>query len=355
MPANTFDIRHSIRIAGAFIAWVIGSGFATGQEMLRFYASFGLCGYGAVAVNLVGFLGMAYLLMRTGFEHKKERAFNHFQFFCGQNLGLVYTWLIIATLILLMPVLVAGAGATLYEYYCVPQPLGSAVMTALLLAAYLMGFERLIQVISSIGPVIIVFSLAIGCGAIAVDYGQFSRIGEYESALAPYQAAPNWFLSAVLHLSLNFFPPSMYFTRLGVFSASSKQELRAGAFLGAFVVILCIAVMTTAILLNGSAAAGLDVPVLYLAQKLHPLLGTAFSITLLLGIFSSSSVMMWSICSRVTRWGKKGNVAFAFAVALFTYVVSLFSFGRLVAVLYPAIGYAGLLFIASVVYKSFRK
>ena len=171
-----------------------------------------------------------------------------------------------------MPVLVAGAGATLYEYYRVPQPLGSAVMTGLLLAAYLMGFERLIQVISSIGPVIIVFSLAIGCGAIAVDYGQFSRIGEYESALAPYQAAPNWFLSAVLHLSLNFFPPSMYFTRLGV-SASSKQELRAGAFLGAFVVILCIAVMTTAILLNGSAAAGLDIPVLYLAQKLHPLSG----------------------------------------------------------------------------------
>jgi len=59
-------------------------------------------------------------------------------------------------------------------------------MTALLLAAYLMGFERLIQVISSIGPVIIVFSLSIGCGAIAVDYGQFSHIGEYESALAPY-------------------------------------------------------------------------------------------------------------------------------------------------------------------------
>lgn len=55
MPASTFDIRNSIRIAGAFIAWVIGSGFATGQEMLRFYASFGLYGYGAVAVNLVGF------------------------------------------------------------------------------------------------------------------------------------------------------------------------------------------------------------------------------------------------------------------------------------------------------------
>lgn len=239
MPASTFDIRNSIRIAGAFIAWVIGSGFATGQEMLRFYASFGLYGYGAVAVNLVGFLGMAYLLMRTGFEHKKEPGFNHFPFFCGQRLGLVYTWLIIATLILLMPVLVAGAGATLYEYYRVPQPLGSAVMT-------------------------------------------------------------------------------------------------------------------TAILLNGNAAAGLDIPVLYLAQKLHPLLGAAFSITLLLGIFSSSSVMMWSICSRVTCWGKQGNVAFAVAVALFTYVVSLFSFGRLVAVLYPAIGYAGLLFIACVVYKNFK-
>lgn len=353
MSANICSIRNSIRIAGAFIAWVIGSGFATGQEMLRFYASFGLYSYGAIAVNLIGFLGMAYLLMRTGFDHKKEIGFNHFQFFCGKRLGLVYTWLIIATLILLMPVLVAGAGATLYEYYRIPQPLGSAVMTSLLLAAYLMGFERLIQIISSIGPVIIIFSLAIGCGAIASDYGQFSRIEEYESSLIPYQAAPNWFLSAILHLSLNFFPPSMYFTRLGS-AASSKKELQAGAFMGAFVIILCIAVMSTAILLNGSAA-GLDIPVLYLAQTLHPLLGTVFSIMLILGIFSSSSVMMWSICSRVTCWGKKGNIAFAFAVALFTYVVSLFSFGRLVAALYPAIGYIGLFFIISVLYKNLKK
>ena len=80
MPASTLNIRNSIRIAGSFIAWVIGSGFATGQEMLRFYARFGLYGYGAVAVNLVGFLGMAYLLMRTGFEHKKNRALITFNF-----------------------------------------------------------------------------------------------------------------------------------------------------------------------------------------------------------------------------------------------------------------------------------
>ena len=46
MPASTFDIRNSIRIAGAFIAWVIGSGFATGQEMLRFYAASAFMGTG---------------------------------------------------------------------------------------------------------------------------------------------------------------------------------------------------------------------------------------------------------------------------------------------------------------------
>ena len=56
------SIRNVVTFAGAFIAWIIGSGFATGQEILQFFTSYGYYSYGVVLLNLLGFLflGQAY-------------------------------------------------------------------------------------------------------------------------------------------------------------------------------------------------------------------------------------------------------------------------------------------------------
>ena len=39
------SIRNVVTFAGAFIAWIIGSGFATGQEILQFFTSYGSVSY----------------------------------------------------------------------------------------------------------------------------------------------------------------------------------------------------------------------------------------------------------------------------------------------------------------------
>lgn len=40
-----------IKYTGAFVAWVIGSGFATGQEALQFFSSYGYLSYGVLLIN----------------------------------------------------------------------------------------------------------------------------------------------------------------------------------------------------------------------------------------------------------------------------------------------------------------
>ena len=114
---DKYSNKAVIKYTGAFIAWVIGSGFATGQEALQFFSSYGYLSYGVLLVNLIGFLFLGQVLLVTGFEHKTESSFNHFKYFCGEKIGTIYSWLIPITLILIMPVLISGAGATLSEYY----------------------------------------------------------------------------------------------------------------------------------------------------------------------------------------------------------------------------------------------
>ena len=347
------NIRNVIKIAGAYIAWVIGSGFATGQEVLRFFSSYGYMSYAVIGINLVGFILLGYLLMRTGFENKADAEFNHFQYFCGKKLGTCYSWLITITLLMLIPVLISGGGATLNEYYSIPKSVGSAVLAAAVLAVYLIGFEKMVNIISKLGPVIILFSLSVGFISLIKSIGNWNSIPEYAAKLEPFSAAPKWWLSGVLYLGLNFFPGSTYFTRIGI-AAKSKKDLTCGAICGGTVLMLSIIIMNTAILLNGNAIAGLDIPVLYLARMISAFLGAVFSVMLVLGIFSSCSVMMWTVCSNISSKTHK-NVLTAIAVVVFGYVVSLFSFGTLISTVYPLIGYIGLIYLGCVLWKGLFK
>ena len=46
-------VSDTLKIAGAICGYFIGGGFASGQELLQFFASYGLWGIGAVLVSLV--------------------------------------------------------------------------------------------------------------------------------------------------------------------------------------------------------------------------------------------------------------------------------------------------------------
>lgn len=344
------SLKTSFRIAGGVIAWVMGSGYATGQEVLQFYSAFGLKSFGVLAITMGTFMLFGYLLMRNGFRMEDEPEISHFERYCGPRLGRVYDRLLTVSLLALIPVLISGGGATLQEYYGVPKPLGSALMAAAALAAYLAGFEKLVNVTSKLGPAIIAFSLTVGAVSVIRGAGNFGRIPEFDSLFAPYRAAPTWWFSALLYTGLNFCTGSAYFTRLGG-TAECEREIRRGAILGGGALILSVAMMSSSILLYGDRTAGLDIPALFLARQIAPFFGAVFSVTLVLGIFSSCSLMMWTVCGKAAGGEGPRNRLVAAGVALGGYVLSLFPFVRLVGSVFPLIGYVGLPFLVMVLWK----
>jgi len=351
---ETTSISNVIRIGGAFIAWLIGSGFATGQEVLQFFSSFGLWSIGVVVLSLAGFIAIGSILLTTGYEQRGVKPFNHFKYFCGEKLGAFYSWLIPLTLIGMMTVLVSGAGATLAEAYGIHHAIGSALMAGLVLCAYLIGFERLVRVVASIGPAIILFALLVGTLTLVRGRVDFAEIARQAGSLSRSQAAPHWLISAGLYLSLNLLTGSAYFIQLGA-GAANRTEARRGALLGAAAFMGALAITNAAILLNAQSVSTVDIPMLLLAKRISAGLGGVFSLVLLGGMFSACSAMLWSVCSRFEWGGRRANQAFAAVVALLVFALSLFSFRSLLGVLYPLVGYSGLAFIAMVLYKGMQR
>lgn len=350
MDKTPLNKKAVFRCAGGFVAWVIGSGFATGQEVLQFFTSYGFASYGIILINLVGFLLVGNILLTVGHQHREIEDFQQFEYYCGKGLGVFYSWLIPITLLPVMSVLISGAGATLSEYYGLNHYIGAMIMAVAILVAYFIGFDRLVKVLSFVGPSIIAFCLFIGAITVINDFANFDQIRSFEPALAASQSSAHWILSAVLYVSYNFLCGSVYYTQLGKTTASLR-EARAGATIGALLLIAAITVINTAILLNGGETAALAIPNLYLAKKISWIFGAVFSIFLVMGIFSACSAMMWTVCSKFATGREKTDRIIAFAVAGGTFTLGLISFGELIGVIYPIIGYLGFVYIIGVLKK----
>ena len=347
------DLRAAFRLAGAFIAGLIGSGFATGQEVLQFFSSYGWKSFLALAVCLFGFLLVGHGILRAGQEHKNDPTFQCFLFFCKKPLGTFYLILTPIILLIFLSVMIAGAGSTIYEFFGVRRFIGSAAIAAVALISYLIGFEKLVRIVSAIGPVMIVFLLVVGIVTIIRGSSDVDAAVQYFPVLAQSQPSRWWLISGICYISMNFMANTQYYTQLGI-SAPGRREAGIAAVVGAIALILCITITSSAILISAQNAAQFDVPILFMARSISPVVGLLFCFFLVLGMFSTCSTTMWTVCHHLAGRNEGRSKRIAVLVAAGTYGISFVPFSKLVAVLYPIIGYVSIPFIFCVIFYEIK-
>ena len=340
-----------IKIAGAYVAWVMGSGFASGQEILQFFTSFGFSSVILIAMNLAGFLLIGPMILQAGFENGDE---SHFRYFCGRRLGMFYDWFLPVSMFAGMVILISGAGATLQEYYGLNHYVGALIMAAAALTAYIAGFQRFIKVVSFIGPAIIAFVVVIGVVTLLRDWSGLAFVNDYPQEMEAKQPVPFAWLSGLLYISYNLCGGSKYYSALGR-SANTAREAFWGAIIGTIALMAAILLMNGAMLTDIGQTAVQDVPTLYLTKKISYSLGAVFSIILIMGIFSSCSAMLWTVSEKFVEQGTAKSRIFAACVCVAAFLLGLLPFAALVGKIYTVLGYIGLLFAGCVIYKRIRR
>jgi uncharacterized membrane protein YkvI len=78
-----------LKVSGAFSAFLIGSGFATGREILQFFASEGL---GGAVLFLVVCTYVTASLLLAGQAHGFSNLEEGFRYYTEPPVGTLYTW-----------------------------------------------------------------------------------------------------------------------------------------------------------------------------------------------------------------------------------------------------------------------
>src|SRR5690606_20365365 len=192
---------RSLKIGSAFIGIIVGAGFASGQEILQYFTSFGIPGIFAaiLATALFAYMGMS--LTRIGSRLQTTSHKDALYKIGGRVGGLIMDIIIILTLFGVGVVMIAGAGSIFSQQFDLPAAYGNTLMALLVMGTIMLNIQKVVAIIGSITPFLVVTIIGLAVYSLLTMDSSFAELEPI--AKAQESALSNWFFSAVNYVSFN--------------------------------------------------------------------------------------------------------------------------------------------------------
>src|SRR5699024_1499044 len=340
-----------LKIGSAFIGIIVGAGLASGQEVLQYFTSFGHLGTFAAIVSTILFAYVGMTLVKLGSRMRTTSHKDAIYKIRGRYLGVIVDYVIIFTLFGVGVVMVAGAGSTLHQQFGLAPFIGSLLMTVLVIGTVMLNVKKVIAIIGSITPFLVLSVIIIGVYSLFtmdLSFAELEPIAKQQESTLPH-----WFISAVNYVSFN--------TAVGaamalVMGGTEKNEKTAtiGGFVGGLGLGVIIILSHLAIFSIVDVAASFDMPMMKIIDDISPAFAVTVYLVLFGMIFNTAVSMFYAFVARFLEMNtKKANLAIIIT-GIVGFVASFVGFTDLVAFFYPLIGYLGLFLIGALVYAPFK-
>ncbi|WKA49289.1 hypothetical protein QWY22_10245 [Planococcus liqunii] len=347
-------MRQSFQIGGAFIGVIVGAGFASGQEVLQFFTSFGVYGIigSFLAMALFAFLGMNLTQLGSELQTKShQHAIRHI---CGKYLGPVVDVAITFFLFGVTVVMFSGSGAIFEQQFGILGSVGNVLMAVLTIATVMLSVNKVISLISAFTPVLLLVVIIITVYSLFNFDMTSAELAAATASAANSQAAPHWLLGAALYVSYNLAAGAAMMTVMGGTVKDAKIAARGGIIGGVGLGIL-ILLINVSMLTQLKEIAAVPMPMLVLANNISPLIGGLMSIILLGMIYNTAVGMLYAFTARIVKPDSKKFKVSVGAFGAVAFASSFVGFVTLVGTVYPVMGYLGFTLIAAIVIAWVRK
>lgn len=342
-------------LVGAILAFSIGSGYSTGQEVVQFITSYGYQGILVGLVFLVIFGYSNYAYAKAGHIGKFEKGADVYRYFCGNVIGTVYDVFSVVFCYMSFIVMIGGAAATLQQQYGVPTYIGGLIITILAATTVMMGLNSLVNIIGKIGPVIVIICTVIGIYALIHDAGNIpvavQKINSGE--IKVMQASSNWLLAGGSYAGFCMLWFGGFMAKIG--AENKQKEVTIAVIIAAILNTLAIIVSGFALTANVELVNNAQIPNLVLVNKLIPVFAPIFAIVIFLAIYTTSVPLLWTATSRFAKEKSKKFYTIIFVLAPIAYLVALnVPFNKLLNVVYVINGYAGIVLLGFIIFKNVK-
>lgn len=366
---NKVNWGRVLILAGAVIAFTIGSGFATGQEIVQYFTAYGVKGILTVLLFAVCFIYYNYNFAKAGAEERFERGNDVYKFYCGKYVGTFMDYYSTVFCYMSFFVMVGGAASTLSQQYGLPTWIGGTVLAILAVLTVVGGLNSLVDKIGLVGPAIVVLCIGIGLVTLIRDAGNVGagleviNTGAFANAGGETikNAGPNWVISSLSYAGFVLLWFASFTAALG--ANNKKKDVEYGIYGGTVAVCVAIILIMLAQIANINTPGisnqsifvwNADIPNLILAERIWKPFASIFAVVVFAGIYTTAVPLLYNPCARFAKEGTSQFKILTIVLGAVGLVVGLFlPFRVLVNIIYVLNGYVGAVLILFMLWKNF--
>ncbi|WP_206215067.1 hypothetical protein [Adlercreutzia sp. ZJ138] len=358
MGKGKVSLAAIIGFCGACIAFYIGAGFATMQEVMQYDASYGSLFFVVVIVAMGIYLYTNLSFATNGNRLKLERGGDIYGHYCGKYIGKFYDYFAAIFCYVCFFVMCGAANSTAQQQWGLPNGVGAIILTVAVVATVVFGLDGIVNALGKIGPVIVVMIFALAIISLgnnienlpenmaAVDAGEYSDVISQVGGGNPIASGASYAGFVILWFA----------TFLAEMGAKNRlREVNIGMILStvfiAAATILCVLALIADIP-NTSVA---DIPALVMANKINPVFGTIYAFIVFCGIYTTSVPLLWTGIGRIAKEGTAMYRLFVIIGGCLGCAVACFlPYQGLVNILYGLNGYVGFALVAFMIIHDVR-
>lgn len=314
-------------LTATLVGTVVGAGFISGAELVRFFPSEGFLPYVAIAAGL---FALCFLLLFSagrkygGYEGMLAGVFG--------RIAPLFRAVVLASSLVMCSSMLAGITATVREGFGLREVFPFFALAALVLLYFVSyrGVKGIFAVNLALVPLILVFVAVYAL-----------RVPSYAGIPYAEKDAFSSLSAVILYTALNTFLAAPV-----VCDAGAKGKGNAGCLLSAALIGFCIAAVLANITAEGAGALSAEMPFLYVVGR-SAAPGRIFSAVCLCGILTTLFSSYYPLHGCVN--GKKRAPLWRALLCLAAFALSAMGLKQIVGFIYPLVGGAGaafLLFIA---------
>ena len=379
--SNLKSIKAMLLTAGALVSFNVGAGFASGNELLQFFGSWGNGTVVAVIAAFITTIIYCLCLFYIGQSVSFEKTIDTYQFFAGKILGRFFQIFVLILTFATAMLMFSGAGSLLWQEFGVPQWVGAVILGVIAVVVVLGGLKTVQSVLGCAGIVILAFVLVFGIISLVnpgSSMDQASGVTEMVKEGKIYQA--NMFnlfpfslidslsnlnspvLEGILYGTLCITTGFPFYLSLGQKSEKNSEAI-GSAILAAVAFMACVSLVLVLVMMNFDAVINPETdemfpfPAVAAVGKLWPVGSWTYVIIIFIGIFTTYTGFLWSINHIMfdRNEDSKGSHIFVVIITIFGICLgSVIPFSQLVNILQPLSGVVGVLMIITIIVKTLK-
>lgn len=349
-------IKRILGFSSACIAFYIGSGFATMQEIMQYEASYGSMFWVVILTTAIIYIYTNLSFIENGHNAKIRRGGDIYKVYCGNHIGIIYDYFSAFFCYMCFVVMCGGANSTAIEQWGLPNGVGAIILSISSITTVYFGLNNVLKVLKYIGPIIIFLILLIAIlsiinssndfisGIQSIDNKQYKIIqvgrgNPIASGISYGGFVILWFASFLGELGSKYNP----------------EEVKKGMMLSSIAIFGTAALCCIALITNIDMTWNVEIPALTLANMIHPMLALFFAIIIYLGIYTSACPLLWTGIRKISKDGTTRYKLFTVIGGISGCLIAcLFPYKGLLNILYGINGYLGFILIAFMIVNDIR-